>query len=507
MDLKLCLRNKGKIPREEDDGPTIQASRSATSYINTTISKDNTDGEDARNARLLEQFGKKLQRKSGPGVSLTADISSLRSLSPDDEEFKTEGSVELDRYQRGSLSYPVERPDTGSLKLTARVIEQPRALRSQPGRDYPVCCLYPGCNAKPFKRRVDLDRHYKQYHASKSQKVSFNCDYPRCSRRRDPFHRLDHFHDHLREFHKEDIEKRGGPVNQEWFENRRVSSTWWRCSKCLHRIYIEKSGYECPDCKTPCQTKQQRRPRRAATPTWGVDQPATDNENATPAGTPGRRGAAAAARGEQGEKVDGRRDRRRAKDKDKDQDKDQDKDGRASKANQSLSTTPGGRWWENRPEATERSRIRTPVGFRAAKTTRQQSTRPLPLRRPSPHAFLENTIEMSRIEPLTELSGRDGCAANQANTQASSDDDLSRGPPMFFTTRRSFRRGSNQEIESDQECQREASERQRQRERVDGTSDAIGRAGKEMKEARRAMGSLKLSPTKMKSRRRSRNRV
>ncbi|KAK2590096.1 hypothetical protein QQS21_012226 [Conoideocrella luteorostrata] len=134
---------------------------------------------------------------------------------------------------------------------------------SQPGRDYPVCCLYPGCNAKPFKRRADLDRHYKHRHASESQKVSFNCDYPRCSRRRDPFHRLDHFRDHLREFHKEDIEKRGGPVNQEWFENRRVSSTWWRCSKCLHRIYIEKSGYECPDCKTPCQTKRKEARRRS----------------------------------------------------------------------------------------------------------------------------------------------------------------------------------------------------------------------------------------------------
>ncbi|EXV02422.1 hypothetical protein X797_004552 [Metarhizium robertsii] len=134
---------------------------------------------------------------------------------------------------------------------------------SQSGRDYPVCCLYPGCNAKPFKRRADLDRHYKHRHASESQKVSFNCDYPRCSRRRDPFHRLDHFRDHLREFHKEDIEKRGGSINEEWLEDRRVSSTWWRCSKCLKRIYIDQDGYECPHCKTTCQPKRKEARRRS----------------------------------------------------------------------------------------------------------------------------------------------------------------------------------------------------------------------------------------------------
>ncbi|GAB0136553.1 hypothetical protein EsDP_00004851 [Epichloe bromicola] len=91
---------------------------------------------------------------------------------------------------------------------------------------------------------------------------------------------------------------------------------------------------------------ERRRPRRAAAPTWGFEQPATDSENATPAGTPGRRGASAAARGEQGEKVDGRRNRRRAKDKDKDKDKEKekDRDGKSTKAGQgqASSATPGG---------------------------------------------------------------------------------------------------------------------------------------------------------------------
>ncbi|QUC23301.1 uncharacterized protein UV8b_07542 [Ustilaginoidea virens] len=140
---------------------------------------------------------------------------------------------------------------------------KPRCSSAQSGRDYPVCCLYPGCNVKPFKRRADLDRHYKHRHAADSQKASFSCDYPRCSRRREPFHRLDHFRDHLREYHKEDIEKRGGRVNEEWLEGRRVSSSWWRCSKCLKRIYVEQSGYDCPHCKSTCQAKRKEARRRS----------------------------------------------------------------------------------------------------------------------------------------------------------------------------------------------------------------------------------------------------
>jgi len=72
---------------------------------------------------------------------------------------------------------------------------------------------------------------------------------------------------------------------------------------------------------------ERRRPRRAAAPTWGFEQPATDSENATPAGTPGRRGASAAARAEQGDKVDGRKGRRKAA---------KDKEAKVAKANQNL---------------------------------------------------------------------------------------------------------------------------------------------------------------------------
>lgn len=86
---------------------------------------------------------------------------------------------------------------------------------------------------------------------------------------------------------------------------------------------------------------ERRRPRRAAAPTWGFEQPTTDGES-TPAATPGRRGASAAAKGDQPEKVDGRKRRKpRDKDKDKDKEKEKEKDAKASKPNQVLAAAPG----------------------------------------------------------------------------------------------------------------------------------------------------------------------
>ncbi|RDA94294.1 hypothetical protein CP533_0557, partial [Ophiocordyceps camponoti-saundersi (nom. inval.)] len=141
-------------------------------------------------------------------------------------------------------------------------------------RDFPVCCLHPGCTSRPFKRRADLDRHYKHRHAPDSVKDSFICDYPRCSRHQDPFHRLDHFRDHLREFHKEDIEKRsnnpvvvmGGRDDARHHQQQQrpvvdlsaVATNgggggWWRCRRCLKRVHHTDT---CPSCKTPSQPKR-----------------------------------------------------------------------------------------------------------------------------------------------------------------------------------------------------------------------------------------------------------
>ncbi|OBR06146.1 Myb-like DNA-binding domain-containing protein [Colletotrichum higginsianum IMI 349063] len=71
---------------------------------------------------------------------------------------------------------------------------------------------------------------------------------------------------------------------------------------------------------------ERRRPRRAAAPTWGFEQPPTDSDNATPAGTPGRRGAKADP-----EKPDGRKRGRRAA---------KDKEPKAAKPQQTLAAAP-----------------------------------------------------------------------------------------------------------------------------------------------------------------------
>ncbi|KEY72093.1 hypothetical protein S7711_00109 [Stachybotrys chartarum IBT 7711] len=133
-------------------------------------------------------------------------------------------------------------------------------------QDSPLMCLHPDCDARP-KRRADLVRHYQQVHLSDVQKESYTCDYPRCQRRHHPFRRRDHFRDHLRDYHKEDIEKRGraGPSSasdENWVEKCNVSSHWWRCSKCLHRVYISRNGYDCPECNLTCQTKRKEVRRR-----------------------------------------------------------------------------------------------------------------------------------------------------------------------------------------------------------------------------------------------------
>ncbi|KAH6874700.1 hypothetical protein B0T10DRAFT_201702 [Thelonectria olida] len=145
------------------------------------------------------------------------------------------------------------------------IMEESSAVENEgaySGRDWPVFCLSPGCNARPFKRCADLQRHYRNTHAPVSLKDSYLCDYPRCTRARDPFHRRDHFRDHLREYHREDIQKRGNTVNEEWLEGRYLPTTWWRCPRCLVRVYISKSGFECPGCKTSCESKRKERRRR-----------------------------------------------------------------------------------------------------------------------------------------------------------------------------------------------------------------------------------------------------
>jgi hypothetical protein len=128
----------------------------------------------------------------------------------------------------------------------------------------------PSCN-KQFNRAADLDRHQKFIHY-KAAVAPMLCDYKRCPRHKNPFHRADHFRDHLRDQHKEDLLKRGETTSPDarWWRERAhgaVYGGWWRCSKCFARVSVEKEGWQCGSaegsagCGNHCETER-RGPRK-----------------------------------------------------------------------------------------------------------------------------------------------------------------------------------------------------------------------------------------------------
>lgn len=131
-------------------------------------------------------------------------------------------------------------------------------------------CQYPGgCNGKTnvFGRPADLERHYKNVHAS--EKDSFPCDYRKCARKLEPFTRKDHYRDHLRDYHKEHIgaakgEKSSREKNSQkwlkdqrkWLDERIIDPRNWRCARCLVRNPITsyaQQPWECSNCKNTCE--------------------------------------------------------------------------------------------------------------------------------------------------------------------------------------------------------------------------------------------------------------
>jgi len=135
-------------------------------------------------------------------------------------------------------------------------------------------CLMPSCN-KQFNRAADLDRHMKFIHC-KSTVAPMLCDYRRCARHRNPFHRADHFRDHLRDQHKEDLLKRGGGGSNGggeggsgngnggpdagWWRERApgaVYGGWWRCGKCFARVVVERDLWQCGSCGNYCEGDRQ----------------------------------------------------------------------------------------------------------------------------------------------------------------------------------------------------------------------------------------------------------
>src|SRR4051812_31455222 len=66
-------------------------------------------------------------------------------------------------------------------------------------------CQFPGSCERSFGRPADLDRHYENLHVPLEERKRFECDYRRCTSKTHPFGRKDHYRDHLRDYHKEDL--------------------------------------------------------------------------------------------------------------------------------------------------------------------------------------------------------------------------------------------------------------------------------------------------------------
>ena len=95
------------------------------------------------------------------------------------------------------------------------------------------------------------------------------CTYPQCgyvkySKSQGPLMNKDPFRDHFREYHKEDLgaigkkpletkkwkELQGAGLAERWIRQKS-----WRCSRCLCRVLIAKSGYECSTCSYLCEER------------------------------------------------------------------------------------------------------------------------------------------------------------------------------------------------------------------------------------------------------------
>jgi hypothetical protein len=119
-----------------------------------------------------------------------------------------------------------------------------------------------------FGRPADLERHYKNVHGEIDDKDTFACDYDKCERLYMPFTRKDHLRDHLRDYHKEDLGEAKGlkrekdakkrlAMEEAWKAERVVKPQWWRCIRCLVKIYVARNGWECLQCKSTCEKERQ----------------------------------------------------------------------------------------------------------------------------------------------------------------------------------------------------------------------------------------------------------
>lgn len=144
--------------------------------------------------------------------------------------------------------------------------ETPKIVQLNENEKNVFLCQYPSNCGKRFRRPADLERHYKNVHASIGQKECYRCDYKKCSRSEEQFTRKDHYRDHLKDYHKEDIGYAKGlkslerakweKAQETWLKERNIEPEWWRCVRCLTRIYWKDGGWECGICKMPCEKER-----------------------------------------------------------------------------------------------------------------------------------------------------------------------------------------------------------------------------------------------------------
>ncbi|GAB1316224.1 hypothetical protein MFIFM68171_06434 [Madurella fahalii] len=215
----------------------------------------------------LEEAAYQLQlRLQGPKVldiCYYAIVATLAQLARDleaCEEFPDAESLSPAPHRSPATPTPIT-PTTATAGEAATA-----AAAATAGEKERYPCLVPGCKQKGFSRSADLDRHYKMVHLDDDQKKKYMCDYRKCPRYDTPFFRQDHFRDHLRLFHKEDLLRRGTKPDHEWWgsrSSRAMFSGWWRCNRCLVvRVQQEKYGFVCPGCGNPCEAERRRQRER-----------------------------------------------------------------------------------------------------------------------------------------------------------------------------------------------------------------------------------------------------
>ncbi|OIW33076.1 hypothetical protein CONLIGDRAFT_640235 [Coniochaeta ligniaria NRRL 30616] len=148
----------------------------------------------------------------------------VRSAHKDVEAIDAAARRVADRYEGSAqLAYAAELSTQGEWCHTASpgafsgviVASTPRWQAPEVLDGYDDDCMPPAhqrsrfkCHnedyTKQFNRAADLDRHMKHVH-SKGEQHYWICDYGPSPQHESPFHRKDHFRDHLRDFHKEDI--------------------------------------------------------------------------------------------------------------------------------------------------------------------------------------------------------------------------------------------------------------------------------------------------------------